>query len=39
MTDALPSALLTQVQAILAKDAEADRIALYWPDPLQPEER
>jgi len=36
---ALPSAVLTQVQAILAKDAEADRIALLWPDPLPPGER
>ncbi|MEA3641938.1 MAG: BREX-2 system phosphatase PglZ [Lamprobacter sp.] len=39
MTDALPSAVLTQVQAILARDAEADRIALFWPDPLPPDER
>ncbi|NEX20415.1 BREX-2 system phosphatase PglZ [Thiorhodococcus mannitoliphagus] len=39
MIDALPSAVLTQVQAILAKDAEADRIALLWPDPLPPGER
>ncbi|WPL12435.1 MULTISPECIES: BREX-2 system phosphatase PglZ [Thiorhodovibrio] len=34
MTDALPSAILTQIQAILTKDAEADRIALFWPEPL-----
>ncbi|MBK1646221.1 hypothetical protein CKO25_16520 [Thiocapsa imhoffii] len=30
----VPNAVLTQVQAILAKDAAADCIALLWPDPL-----
>lgn len=35
---ALPSSVLTQIQAILAKDAEADLIALFWPDPLPPDE-
>lgn len=34
----LPSAVLTQVQAILTKDAEADRIALVWPEPIEPRE-
>ena len=37
--EALPNAVLTQIQAILAKDAEADRIALFWPDPLPADER
>lgn len=36
---ALPSAVLTQVQAILARDAQADRIALVWPEPIEPRER
>ena len=35
----LPSAVLTQVQAILTKDAQADRIALVWPEPIEPRER
>lgn len=34
----LPSAVLTQVQAILTKDAQADRIALVWPEPIEPRE-
>ncbi|RKT46658.1 BREX-2 system phosphatase PglZ [Thiocapsa rosea] len=34
----LPSAVLTQVQAILSKDAGADRIALVWPEPIEPRE-
>jgi hypothetical protein len=33
-----PNAVLTQVQAILTKDAEADRIALVWPEPIEPRE-
>ncbi len=37
--EALPNAVLTQLQAILAKDAEADRIALLWPDALPPGEQ
>jgi len=39
MTEGVPSAVLTQVQAILAKDADADRIAVFWPDPLPADER
>ena len=35
---AIPSPVLAQMQAILAKDAQADRIALVWPEPIVPAE-
>jgi hypothetical protein len=34
----IPSPVITQLQAILAQDAEADRIALVWPEPIEPAE-
>ncbi|XKF14682.1 BREX-2 system phosphatase PglZ [Halomonas sp. BLK-85] len=35
--DTLPGAIYNQLQAILQRDASADRVALLWRDPLQPE--
>lgn len=34
----IPSPVLAQMQAILSKDAQADRIALVWPEPIEPAE-
>ena len=34
----LPKPILAQVRAILTKDADADRMALVWPDPITPAE-
>ena len=34
----LPKPVLAQVRAILTKDADADRMALVWPDPITPAE-
>ncbi len=34
----IPSPVLTQLQAILKKDVQADRIALVWPEPIEPAE-
>ncbi|MCE7517132.1 BREX-2 system phosphatase PglZ [Halomonas titanicae] len=36
-TDTLPGAVYNQLQAILQRDPGADRVALLWRDPLQPE--
>ena len=33
---AIPSPVMAQMQAILNKDAQADRIALVWPEPIEP---
>ncbi|MCF7983595.1 MAG: hypothetical protein K9L70_04270 [Thiohalocapsa sp.] len=38
MTD-LPKPVLAQVRAILSKDVDADRMALFWPDPMLDLER
>ncbi|MGM8930220.1 BREX-2 system phosphatase PglZ [Salinicola halophyticus] len=35
--DSMPVAVYNQLQAILQRDPEADRIALKWSEPLQPE--
>ena len=35
--DSMPGAVYNQLQAILQRDPEADRIALKWSEPLQPE--
>lgn len=35
----LPKPILAQVRAILARDADADRMALVWPDPITPAKR
>ncbi|SHE75366.1 PglZ domain-containing protein [Modicisalibacter ilicicola DSM 19980] len=35
--DSMPGAIYNQLQAILQRDPEADRIALKWSEPLQPE--
>ena len=35
---AVPTPVLAQVEAILRSDAGADRIALVWPDPIDPPE-
>jgi hypothetical protein len=32
----VPRPILAQVRAILARDADADRMALVWPDPITP---
>ncbi|GKW48593.1 BREX-2 system phosphatase PglZ [Halomonas sp. NCCP-2165] len=37
--DTLPGAIYNQLQAILQRDPNADRVALRWLDPLQPEEQ
>lgn len=37
--DTLPGAIYNQLQAILQRDPRADRVALLWRDPLQPEEQ
>ena len=34
----IPSPVLAQMQAILTKDAQADRIALVWREPIEPAE-
>ncbi|MEW8051275.1 MAG: BREX-2 system phosphatase PglZ [Candidatus Thiodiazotropha sp.] len=34
----VPSPVIAQLQAILAQDTEADRIALVWPEPIEPTE-
>lgn len=34
-TTLVPSPVLTQIQAILGKDANADCIALVWPEPIE----
>ncbi len=34
----IPSPILAQIQAILNKDAQADWIALVWPEPIEPAE-
>lgn len=35
---AIPSPVIAQLQAILTQDAGADRIALVWPEPVEPAE-
>ncbi|MDI4636710.1 MULTISPECIES: BREX-2 system phosphatase PglZ [Halomonadaceae] len=37
--DTLPGAIYNQLQAILQRAPDADRVALLWRDPLQPEEQ
>lgn len=34
----IPSPVLAQMQAILTNDAQADRISLVWPEPIEPAE-
>lgn len=34
----LPSPIFAQLQAVLAQDAAADRVALVWPEPVEPAE-
>ena len=34
----IPGPVIAQLQAILTQDAEADRIALVWPEPVEPAE-
>ena len=37
-TAELPSPIFAQLQAVLAQDAAADRVALVWPEPVEPAE-